>query len=447
MNTHHPYSIGYTRYVLSIIFLVMVFSTIDRTILSILVEPIKAEFGLSDTQMGAAMGLAFTLVYTITAIPIARWADYGVRRSIVAASLFIWSGFTVATASVQNFVQLFICRMGVGIGEAGGTAPSISLLSDYVPPERRARGLSVVSMGAIVGMGLGMVVGGWINEIWGWRWAFVAAGVPGILLAVLMRLTVREPMRGASETTARKAQSDSFWGVVKYMLGMTTFICILCANAFSLFASMGRNLWEPSFLIRLYDMGTGEAGTWYFLTSPLPALLGIYLGGVFADRFGASDKRWYMWVPALGQALSIPILCAFLLWPADHRLPLPLGLPDMPVAFLFSIVGSVLGSFFTAPFLATIQGLAKLRMRAMAPAISTTVSTFVGMMVGPLLVGVLSDSFDMRFGEDALRYSLLVPAIAPLFSVVFCLFAARSIRQDLAKTAQAEAQERPPGPN
>lgn len=436
MSSPQPYSRAYTQYVLFVVFLVMIFNTVDRTVLSILIEPIKQEFNMSDTQMGAAMGLAFTLVYTVTAIPIARWADFGVRRSIVAGALLVWSGFTVATAFVQNFAQLFIARMGVGIGEAGGTSPSLSLLSDYVPPQRRGRGLSVISMGAIVGMGLGMIVGGWINEQWGWRWAFVAAGVPGILLAVLVRLTVKEPERGASETTARSLDKDTLWGVVKYMLGLSTFVCILCANAFSLFASMGRNLWEPSFLIRLYDMGTAEAGTWYFLTSPLPSLLGIYLGGLFADRFGANDSRWYMWVPAIGQALSVPILCAFLLWPVEDRVALPFGLPAMPVAFLFSIAGSLVGSFFTAPFLATIQGLAKLRMRAMASAISSTASTFVGMLVGPLLVGVLSDSFEMRYGDESLRYSLLVPAAAPLLSVLFCLLAARTIRADLAAASK-----------
>jgi MFS family permease len=425
-----PFSAGYTRYVLGVVFLVMVFNTVDRTVLSILVEPIKAEFGMSDTEMGAAMGLAFTIVYTLTALPVARWADFTVRRSIVAGALLIWSGFTLATSLVQNFTQLFLARMGVGIGEAGGTAPSVSLLSDYVPPERRGRSLSVVSMGAVTGMGLGMVVGGWINEEWGWRWAFVAAGLPGVVLAAVVRLTVREPARGGSEGRSRSLEGDSVRGVVKYILGLPTYVYILCANACALFAAMGRNLWEPSFIIRIYDMGTADAGAWYFVTSPLPSMLGIYLGGMFADRFGARDRRWYMWVPAIGQIISVPILCAFLLWPAGDRVALPFGLPAIPVAFLFSIVGSIFGSFFTAPFIATIQSLAKLRMRAMAAAMSSTVSSFVGMCAGPLLVGVLSDVFEVRFGREALRYSLLVPTLAPLGSVVFCLLAARSIRAD-----------------
>jgi MFS family permease len=425
-----PFSTAYTRYVLGIVFLIQIFNNVDRTVLSILVEPIKRDFDMSDTQMGAAMGLAFTIVYTLTALPVARWADFSVRRSIVAGALFIWSGFTAVTALVQNFTQLFMARMGIGIGEAGGLAPSLSLLSDYLPPERRGRGLSVVSMGAVTGMGLGMVVGGWINEEWGWRWAFVAAGLPGMALAGIVRWTVREPARGASEGGAPALDRDSSWGVLKHMLGIPCYVCIVVANAFSIFAVMGRNLWEPSFIIRSYEMGTADAGMVYFLTSPMPSMLGIYLGGMFADRLALRDRRWYLWVPAIGQALSIPMLCAFLLWPNSDRVSLPFGLPEIPVAFLFSIVGSVFSTFFTAPFLATIQSLAKLRMRAMAAAISSTVSSFVGMCAGPLLVGVMSDAFEMRFGQEALRYSLLVPTIAPIGSIVFCLLAARAFRSD-----------------
>ena len=177
-----PYSEAYTRYVLGIVLLVSVFNNMDRTVLSILVEPIRHEFALSDTGMGALMGPAFVIVYTVTSLPVARWADVGVRRTIIAAGLFLWSGFTAATALAQNYLQLFALRMGVGIGEAAGTPPSLSLLSDYVPPAKRARRLSVISIGAVIGMGAGMIMGGWVEERYGWRMAFLAAGLPGMLL-------------------------------------------------------------------------------------------------------------------------------------------------------------------------------------------------------------------------------------------------------------------------
>ena len=436
-----PFSRAYTNYVLVMVLLVMIFNNMDRTVLSILVEPIKDEFDLTDTEMGAVMGLAFTLVYTFTALPVARLADYRTRRSIVAVGLFVWSAFTAATAAVQNFVQLFLMRMGVGIGEAAGTAPSVSLLSDYVPPSRRGRGVSVVSIGAVTGMGLGMILGGTVNELYGWRMAFVAAGVPGMFLALVLRLTVREPARGASEK-GRSVEGESVAEVVRYLLGNRTYLLILTANAFALFAAMGRNLWEPTFLVRTYEMGTASAGIWYFVTSPVPSILGIYLGGFFADRFGVRDGRWYFFVPAIGQAISVPILIAFLLWPADDVFAMPAfvaasGFEVVPVAFVLSFIGSVFGSFFTAPFIATIQGVSKLRMRAMAAALSTMVSSFVGLAAGPLLVGVLSDHFTAEYGADALRYSLLVPTAAPLLSALVCVLGASAVAADLDRAKRS----------
>ena len=433
-----PYSAAYTNYVLLVVLGVMIFNNVDRTILSILIGPIKQEFSLSDTEMGFLLGPAFTIVYSALALPVARWADFGVRRSILAGGLFLWSLFTMGTYWVQSFWQLFAMRMGVGVGEAAGTAPTLSMLSDYVPPERRGRGLSVVSIGAVTGMGLGMVVGGYLNELYGWRTAFLAAGLPGIVLALVIRLTVKEPPRGGSDARGRSTEGESFGGSIRYLLSLRTFRIILLANAFSLFAAMGRNLWEPEFIVRIYDMGTASAGLWYFLTSPVPSMLGIYLGGRFGDRLGSRDTRWYLLVPAIGQLISVPILLAFLLWPESDHIVLPgfiaaLGLESIPVAFVLSTIGSVFGSFFTANFLATIQGISKLRMRALAAAISGTVSSFVGLCAGPLLVGVVSDAFQVRFGEESLRYSLLVPTAAPLISAAICIFGAKGVGRDLER--------------
>ena len=437
-----PYPPLYTRYVLFMVLMTMIFSNVDRTILSILVEPIKAEFALSDTQMGWLLGPAFAVVYTGLCLPLGRYADTtGVRRNIVAWSLFVWSLFTCATAFVGSYLQLFAMRMGVGVGEAGGTSPSVSMLSDYLTPAKRARGISVVSIDAVLGMGIGMVLGGWVSERYGWRNAFLAAGVPGVALAILYRLTIEEPRRGGSE--GRAATSSRLGPNLKLLLATRTYQFILAANAFSLFASMGRNLWEPAFLIRTYHMGQFEAGTWYFVTSPLPSVLGIFLGGYLADRLGARNPRWYLWVPAVGQAISVPVLIAFLLWPEADRIPMPdfmaaAGLPSLPVALIWSVFGSIIGGTFTAPFMSTIQGISPLRMRAFASAVSTLVTTLVGLAAGPLLVGVIADGFGARFGEDALRYSLLVPTLAPLVSTVICLYGARFVGADLERARSTD---------
>jgi len=437
-----PYPPVYTGYVMFMVLLTMIFSNVDRTILSILVDDIKAEFRLSDTQMGLLLGPAFAIVYTILCLPFGRYADTtGVRRSIVAYSLFVWSLFTCATAYVTGFFQIFLMRMGVGVGEAGGTAPSVSMLSDYLTPAKRARGISVVSIGAVLGMGLGMVVGGWVSERWGWRMAFLAAGVPGLVLAILYRFTVQEPRRGGSE--GRQAEATALLPGLRLLLSMRTFQFILAANAISLFSSMGRNLWEPAFLMRTYDMGQFEAGAWYFLTAPLPSMLGIFLGGYLADRFGARDTRWFLWVPALGQLVSVPILVIFLIWPETDLIPMPsfmvaAGLPTMPVALVWGLFGSVIGGAYTAPFMSTIQGISPLRMRAFAMAVSTLVTTLVGHAAGPLIVGMIADAFELRFGEDALRYSLLVPTLTPLLSSLICVIGARHVGNDLARSRASD---------
>ncbi|MCH2173998.1 MFS transporter [Myxococcota bacterium] len=437
------YSHGYVRYVLGVMFAVMVFNTVDRYVMSILLEPIKHDLGLTDRQLGWLVGFAFTAVYAITSIPLARLADRGMRRSVIAGGLFAWSLFTAATSLAQNFFQMFLLRMAVGVGEAAGSSPGQALISDYVPPERRARGLSIISLGAVAGLALGMMGGGWINELWGWRMAFLAAGLPGILLALLVRLTVREPPRGWSEGRVPQSRETPMRETVKYLFGFRSFSWVLAASAAALFASMGRNLWEPSFLIRIYDLGTGAAGTWYFLTSPLPSALGIYLGGFLCDRWSRRDRRWFMGVPILGQTLSVPFLVAFVLWPESHRLPLPGGLPDLPVALLFSVVASTLGSWYTAPMLAIVQNLARPPMRAMAAAVSSVVTAFLGHGLGPLLVGDLNTRLEPTFGEEAIRYSLLLVVTAPLLSAALCAGALGSIRGDLARAQQAGNNETP----
>lgn len=429
---------GYRRYLFAIVVGVMMLNTVDRHVVAILVDPIKGELGLSDSQMGWILGPSFTLVYTAAVLPLARWADRGVRRNIIALGLSVWSLFTMATGWVQGYVQLFVMRMGVGIGEASASPAIQSLISDTVPPEHRSQGLSFISVGAVLGLAVGMAGGGWVNELWGWRAAFLVAGAPGLLVAILFRLTVREPARGQSEgRAAEEGERRSLLEDGRYLLSLPAMRWLLVAHAFALLYTSGKGAWEPSFIIRTYDMGTGAAGTWYFLTTPIPSMFGLWLGGWLCDRWAARDERAYLWVPALSLLGSLPFMLLFLLWPEDHRIDLGGGWPLFPVAFAWSVASSILGAMHSAPFLSLVQGLARVRMRASAAAIFSLTGTGVGSAIGPLLVGYLSESFEAVYGEDSLRWGLVWLSVGFIASAATCVLAARSVRGDLSR-ARAE---------
>ena len=425
-------------YTLLLIIFVMLFSTVDRQIVSILVDDIKADLALTDRDLGWILGPSFTIVYAISAIPIARRADIGSRRTIISLGLGLWSLFTAATAYVTNFWQLFLMRMGVGIGEASASPAAQSLISDILKPEQRGRGMSIFLIGSVAGLAVGMIGGGWINELWGWRTAFLAAGIPGLALAMLMRLTVQEPRRGAIEGRDVGSEEVGDWlQCCRHLLSMPSLRWIIIGSVLGFFYAIGKNSWEPTFIRRVYELTSGETGTWYFFTTPLPAILGLFLGGWWCDRWSKHDSRAYLWVPAIGQLAAIPFLVAFFLWPTAQRLPLPFGLPDMPVAFLFSIIGSVLSSIYTPPILAAVQKLAKLRMRATAAALVSTLGTLIGSSLGPLVVGDLNLRLEPDFGTESIRWALTAITAALVVSSLAFLFAARHFERDLPEGAPA----------
>lgn len=424
---------AYGNYVLGMIVLVMLLNTVDRHVVSILLDDIKRDLSLTDRQLGWILGPSFTVVYAFSVFPLARWADRGVRRSIIALGLACWSLFTLATAFTQNFVHLFAMRMGVGVGEASASPAAQSLISDTVPPEQRARGLSMLSVGAVLGIAVGIGGGGWVNESWGWRVAFLVAGIPGLVVALIFRLTIREPRRGAIEgRDATREPSRNWREDCRYLLSLPAMRWLLLAHAFALFYSTGKAAWEPTFIRRVYEMGSGAAGTWYFLTTPLPSAVGIFLGGWLCDRWSRRDQRAHLWVPVISTLGATPFLLAFLLWPQEHRIALPGGLPALPVAFLFSVVGSIVGAMHSAPFLAAVQGLARLRMRASAAALFSITGSGIGSGLGPLLVGDLNMRFQATHGEAGVRWALVWITLAFVLTAGASLLAARTFREDLS---------------
>lgn len=283
---------AYASYVLGLFFGVAVLNMLDRQILGMLVAPIQAEFGVSDTAMGFLTGPAFALFYAIAGIPIARWADRGVRRSIIALGLLLWSGLTLVSGMAQTFAHLVIARLGVGVGEAAGTPPAHALLSDYFPPSRRAFALAVFSVGSSTGVAVAHLVGGWVNEFWGWRTVFLVAGAPGLLLAALLRFTVKEPPRGRFERQVAHSGNESWFTAVRALLRIPSYRHLIIAASLHSFAFVGSAIWYPTFLTRVHGLSSGEIGTALALTSSLPAALGIFFGGAITDRLARRDVRW-----------------------------------------------------------------------------------------------------------------------------------------------------------
>jgi MFS family permease len=410
-----PPSSGYRRYVLGVLLVAYIFNFVDRQLPTILAPMLVDEFGLSDKQIGLMTGFAFAVFYTFVGIPIARWADVGSRRTIIALALAVWSAMTAVTAFAQSFLHLALARIGVGIGEAGCSPPAHSLISDVFPPEKRATALSIYSLGIPIGGALGTLVGGWLGELYGWRVAFLVVGLPGLALALLVRFTVREPARAVGHTGG-----ESVNVVAGFMLRLPSFLHLSAGTALHAFYGYGAAAFLPIFLIRVHGLGLGELSTALAALALTTGTAGTYLGGWLSDRLAHADARWYMWVPAIGSLVAIPFTFLFYLWPEPWT------------ALLLSIPGTIVGGLYLGPCFAMTQSLAKPHMRAMASAVLLFIVNLVGLGIGPLFVGVLSDFLKPSFGVDALRYALLgTVATGAAWSAVHFALAARTLRADL----------------
>jgi predicted MFS family arabinose efflux permease len=397
------------------------FNFIDRQLLAILQESIKEELLLSDSQLGLLTGFAFALFYVTAGIPIARWADRSNRRNIVSLSLFIWSFMTAISGLVQSYTHLLLARIGVGIGEAGGSPPSHSMISDIFPPQQRASALGFYSTGVNIGILFGFLLGGWINEFFGWRMAFMVVGIPGILLAVLVRFTLAEPIRGIADKQQVVADQAPFPDVLSLLWSRRSFRHMALGAALNAFCGYSIANWTASFMIRSHGMNTGELGTWLAMIIGVGGALGVFFGGVAADRLGPRDMRWYMWLPALCGLFCLPFMAAVYLAEGPYT------------ALLFSIVPGVFFNVYLGCTLATTHALVGLRMRATASAILFLVINIIGLGAGPWSIGLLSDYLEPSLGVDSLRYAMLyvLPAVMA-WSVCHFFMASKNLRKELA---------------
>lgn len=418
-----PISDAYRRYALGLLLVVYIFNFVDRQILTILAEAIRLDLGLSDTALGFLGGVAFAVFYTVAGIPIARWADRGTRRSIIALGLLGWSAMTAVTGLARSFTHLALARIGVGLGEAACSPPAHSLLSDYFPPERRGTAFSIYALGIPIGSALGTFVGGWIKELFDWRTAFFVVGLPGVVLALGVRLTLREPPRGHSEgglpVEAGPAR-NSLRDVTGFMLRLASFRHMSMAAALHAFYGYGAAFFLPVFMIRVHGFSEGELSTYLALIALCGGGLGTFLGGWLGDRLAPRDQRWYLWVPAIATAVGIPFAAGVYL------------APDRYLALAFAVPAALVGAMYLGPTFAMAQGLARADMRALVSAVLLFIINLVGLGLGPQVVGLLSDALRADLGAESVRYALLSVVLAgAAWSTLHYALAARTLRADL----------------
>ena len=407
------------HYALAILVVVYTFNFIDRQILSILLEPVKTELGLSDTAMGMLTGFAFAMFYATLGIPIARYADRSNRRNLIAAALGIWSFFTALSGLAANFWHLLIARIGVGVGEAGCSPPAHSMIADYYPAEQRATALGIYSLGIPFGIMFGLFAGGWINEYFGWRMAFFVVGLPGILLALVVRFSLQEPPRGMAEGRADTADQPGVKETMVYLWQKKSFRHMSFAAGLTAFVGYGFVVWAPAFLIRSYGMSTGEVGTWFGLILGIPGGIGIALGGYLADRFGAKDTRWYLWTTAIALVVCVPL--NYVVYAADTAF----------VSLWAMVLPVLLGNFYQATTFSQTQGISSLRMRAVAAGILLFIINIIGLGLGPQLVGVISDLLFDQYGVESLRYALFICSLVYIWGAFHYFMAGRYLKDDL----------------
>ena len=396
------------RTMLWLLLIVYIFNFIDRQIVNILAEPISRDLGLSDTQIGLMTGIAFAMFYAILGLPIARYADRQAtnRGRLIAVALAAWSLATAVCGLAQNFLQLLLARMGVGIGEAGCTPAAHSLIADRVPPERRASALAFYALGIPVGTLLGMMIGGYLADELGWRRAFFVVGLPGVLLAMVVALVIRDSARPVHVTPDPLADlSTSLRQSLTQVLGSRAYVLLLCAGSAASFLSYGKATWTTIFFQRTHQLTPSEVGFYFGLFGGIAGIAGTLLGGWLADRFGCVNRRHVLTAPAIGMVLAAPL--AFAAYFAVR----------WEVALALLMVPTLLNSLYYGPTYSSVQGLVPLRSRAIASALLLFGQNLIGLGLGPLFFGMLSDLLKPAYGEDSVRYVLfgaawlgLVPA-------------------------------------
>lgn len=436
-----PENAGYRAFVLFMLIVVYTFNFIDRQIIGILAIPIQQELGVSDTMIGLMRGVSFAIFYSTLGVPIAWFADRANRVWIITAALTLWSGMTALCGLAANAWQLFFARMGVGVGEAGGIAPAYSILSDYYPPKRRARALAIYSFGIPIGGAVGIVFGGVIATLLDWRAAFIIVGAAGVLLAPIFFLTVREPVRGRHDPGPRPMRA-SVGDVAKMLVRKRSFWTLSLGAASSSIMGYGLFAWLPAFFVRSYGdvlpeylaflpdwMIPANAGPllyaayFYGLIVLIGGCVGLFLGGLAADVLGQRHRSAYALVPAVAFLVAVPFYVLGVLS------------PSLTTVFLTLLIPTALGIAWIGPAVAAFQHIVPVGMRTTATAMFLLINNLVGIGLGDLIIGAMSDALRASFAEESLRYSILIGTAFYLVASALFFITAPRLKHDWIEAA------------
>jgi MFS transporter, Spinster family, sphingosine-1-phosphate transporter len=440
---------NYKNRLLLILGVILAFNYVDRSILGLVLQNIKTDLSLSDTQLGFLTGIAFAVFYSVMGLPIARWADRGNRVTIISVTTALWSVAVVLSGLASNFVQLLLSRVVAGVGEAGCTPPAYSMIADGFTRAERPRAVARYQLGAPLSNVISLLVGGWLNELYGWRMTFMLLGLPGLVLAVVARCCLKEPrnikpMRGAASPVDLQSSSmpeaeelasvhPSLKEVFATLWSNRTYRHLLICNSLVYFFAAGINAWQATFFIRSFGLKTGELGIWFTLVFGLGGVLGLYWGGEWAARYARDNERLQL------KAMAVMYCCFSVISTLTYLSP------DKYIAFTLLGVGALSIGTAGGPLFAMIQALVPERMQAVSIAIIFLVGNLVGSGLGPLAVGALSDALRSRLGEESLRYALLAMYPGFLWAAWHFWRASRTVTHDLQadQTHQSSAfQER-----
>ncbi|MEQ8745860.1 MFS transporter [Pyruvatibacter sp.] len=427
---------GYRRYALFMLVVVYTSSFVDRQIMGVLLEPVKLDLGLSDTQMGFMTGLAFALFYATLGMPVAFLADRWNRRNIIAIAVAIWSLMTALGGLAIGFWTLAIARIGVGVGEAGASPPAHSMLADMYPEKERAGALGIYSLGIYFGIMIGFLAGAYVAEYYGWRAAFFVVGLPGLIIAVLVRYTMIEPQRGAADglepSDPEPIDWSKMWGEIvigfKHLLSDPVSRNVVFGIMLVAFVGYGGTTWIAAFFIRSHGMSLIEVGTYLAFAIGIFGGLGAFMGGRMADRATQKHVAGGMWIVSVGMLAAAPLVVWFFLE------------TNLTIALIVYLPTLLLGAFYLGPSFAMIQTRAPLKMRALASAIMLFIVNLVGMGLGPQAVGILSDVLAPEFGKESLRYSLLILSFAAVWGAWHYYLAGRHLVRIKAQAAATPAE-------